>query len=316
MARSNTVSLTPSATAKLDAECTDGALGMRRTQHRQARGEAVAACARQLRSDALHAPERRLEEERLGKGASIAVCGADRVGEPAQLTTRTPRSLEPLTVHQLHRTSAEARVVLVGASRTARADPGDVDLVDALEPRSTVPSEHAAQARGERRAHHDRHPVLDRLAIELSRDSTSVSESDTETTGRRRASSRRTWCQVRLGRAREQGGIAVRDRIGQVAVAGPAACSAIGPSTSATVARFAACGSHSKIDVTPGVEASCRAARVLPQLPNRRPRCASAEVGTGQLTPAAVSRRHAAAPPQPHRGRGDRRQTERRPLGG
>jgi hypothetical protein len=58
-------------------------------------------------------------------------------------------------------------MVLARARRTAGTDPRDVDLVDLIEARGSVPRQHARQARREASANRERAPTLTSLRVEV-----------------------------------------------------------------------------------------------------------------------------------------------------
>ena len=120
----------------LDPDRADGALGVGLAQHRQPGGEPVAPGGGQPGGHPVDAGEGLHQQQGVGQGGPVAVGGADRVGEPAQLAARAAgrRCTQPPS-RQSRAVPAEGPVVLAGAGRAAGAEPGDVDLVDLVEAR-------------------------------------------------------------------------------------------------------------------------------------------------------------------------------------
>ena len=86
-----------------------------------------------------------------GSAAAVAVPGADRLGEPVELATAPPGSLDPVAIVPTDRGLAECVVVLDRARRAGRAVRGDVDLFGDVQLPPQVIGEQTGQAGAHRR---------------------------------------------------------------------------------------------------------------------------------------------------------------------
>ena len=106
------------ATPDLDPYGPQAALGVRTTHHRKPGRQAIATSGRQPGGHPADTREGRDQEEGVGQAGSVAVDGADRIGEPAELTPRAPRPALPTTVAPVDRLLTERLVVAPGARGT------------------------------------------------------------------------------------------------------------------------------------------------------------------------------------------------------
>ena len=107
-------------------------------------------------TDPLHLREHCVQHERVDHLRPVAVLRTDRIGEPAQLATRTGLPFDPTTIVPTESDAAEGAVVLPGARRSSRAVDGDMDLVGVVEPVGQHSGQEPGQTGGEVGAQHER----------------------------------------------------------------------------------------------------------------------------------------------------------------
>ena len=117
-------------TSQLDPQRADATFGVRWTQHRQPRREAVAPSSRASKAEPGDVGEGLMEHDGRGHPRQIAILRADRLGEPAQLPPASPDVIGPAAVAPGRRQPAERTVVGAGARRPGGAVDRDVDLID------------------------------------------------------------------------------------------------------------------------------------------------------------------------------------------
>ena len=116
-------------TPGLHAQGADPAFPVRRAEHREPRREAIAPGRRHAGADPIDVGEAAVQQPGVRHLRSVAVAGADRLGEPAQLPPAARRPFDPVVVVPPHRPSAQRAVVLPGTRRSRRAVDGDVQLL-------------------------------------------------------------------------------------------------------------------------------------------------------------------------------------------
>ena len=88
----------PAPAPHLDPDRADARPRGGAAQHREAGGEPVAAGGRQAGGHPVDAGEGVHQQQRVGQRGPVAVGGADRVGEPAQLAARAALAAQPAAV--------------------------------------------------------------------------------------------------------------------------------------------------------------------------------------------------------------------------
>ena len=87
-----------------------------------------------------------MQQHGIGKISPIAVTGADRLGEPAQLAATARSPFDPLPVMPAERPAGERLVVFASAGRPGGAVDGDVQLVARRQPGSEMAGQQPRQA--------------------------------------------------------------------------------------------------------------------------------------------------------------------------
>src|SRR5215218_10431771 len=95
----------------LDAKCSHATLLVGRTQHRQARREPITTSRGPSTADAIGFGEGRPKQERIGDVGAVAILGAHRLREPAQLATTAADVVDPFTVVPARRPTRERAMV-------------------------------------------------------------------------------------------------------------------------------------------------------------------------------------------------------------
>ncbi len=167
-APSTTASVAPSRRPRIStrmAPMAPSAWG--RAQHRQAGSHPISTRGAHPCRDPRRPGEGGQQEHRVGEFGSVTVEARHRVGEPAQLATRTGRPAHPRPITPVDGLGAQRSVMLSSAGGTTGAGLGHVDLVDGAESDCGVAGQETAEPGRERGASDDVATPLAGFGVEV-----------------------------------------------------------------------------------------------------------------------------------------------------